>query len=450
MMKSSQVMTNCFTVIMGYGFSLFRNPSDQFALETASLTSSKIMAIKAYQIACNQKTRVPTSNDKPPSPPSAKTTSTEVYWIRLPTHTFSNYEHAVRALRFFPQGLIDEVSVIVANERELARIKVAPYRYWIDDAEDSHLTRNRLNSMCHLTMLLQKYRAGIREYNSSLPPWPKNDNQLHAARYRRSQLRILETVIEALLDSLREVVNPSPSAGLDNVYIVTLEDILSSSPPSFSHDFRSTLKTTLHTRSAAKIRQNGWADLVFTLWICGLWVWESLNLSDDDASTNSEDEATEFHKAITHWLSFINNTYPRTLPPQDPLPPTIMHQWSSTDARTETSPSTHGGTTSLTPEIFHIVESYLDVIRIIAEHDPDSIFAHESFTLERLAWGLNIVKQEGFMCPSLRAVEGEEGDEWVLCLERKAEMLERIEDVGSVARGRVVERSSVFASGMTI
>ena len=433
---------------MGYGFSLFRNPSDQFALETASSVSSKIVAIKTHQMACNQIIHRLNSNDEPNFRLIAKTGQTEVYWIRLPIHTFSNYDHAVKVLRFFPCGLLDEVSVIIANERELASTKIAPYRYWIDDAEDSRLTRNRLNVVCHLTMLLQKHRAGIRKHDSRLPPWPGNENQFHAARYRRRQLHILETVIEALLDSLREAINPSPSAGLDNVYIVTLETVLTSSPLSFSSDFRSALKTALHTRSAAKIRQNGWVDLVFTLWICGLWLWESLPLSDDDASSNSEDETTDFHKAITHWLIFIKTTYPRILTPQDSLRPSITQQWSS--APPTAAPSTYGGTTSIHPSLFHIAESYLPIIHTIAAHDSDSIFAHEGLTLERLAWGLNIVQQEGFMCPSMKGVEGEEGDEWVLCLEREREWVGRIEDGQSVAQGRVVERTSIFASSVTV
>lgn len=395
---------------MGYGFSLENNATDQFALKMArrdTLISDRIPG-SSKQISLENCLDV------------------DIHYIRLPSHRFGDYSNGISALNAFPQRLLDDVSSVVANDRE--RASHPSERYAIDKL-DNQITRNKVNVICHLMMIVHKHYAGIVKWDNKLPASPQNQKQFHVARYRASQLHVLETVFHRLHGILRDL------SGLDSiprdVRVVRLEHILAESPPAFATDFRNALKAALGTRKVSKIREAGWVDLVFTLWVCGLWLW-NLGLDQDEKEELGQ---FAFNASIFQWLVFLRNIYGRDHLPVD------EHQFDGQGGNTgtadgEISPlidldarkSSGGNPASESTESRMIAESYLAVVSVAAASYPDSIFARPEWTIGFLAWGLNIVTQEGLMCPDLEGKEGDDSyDEYMLFMECD-------QDTGNVAK----------------
>ena len=341
----------------------------------------------------------------------------DIHYVRLPSHQFGDYPNGINALTAFPLELLDDISVIVANDREAAAVSQTLGRYRVDEW-DNQITRNKLNVMCHLMMIIQKQFAGIVKWQGELPASPQNDKQFHAACYRRSQLQILTTVSTRLLQMHRNLSGLTPTVTRD-VRVVRLEHILAESPLGFATDFRNALKVGLGTRNATKVRESGWVDLVFTLWVCGLWLSNS-ELGQDDKQLLR----VAFKARILQWLVFLRSTYWRTLVSQDEHQ---LHGHGGTSRSAErqdpmeslaTRSSSDDGPTSFSTELHLIAESYLAVVHAAAGANSNSVFARPEWTVEYLAWGLNIVKQEGFMCPNLEGKEADDAyDEYVLFME---------------------------------
>lgn len=289
-------------------------------------------------------------------------------------------------------------------------------------------------------MVVQKHYAGIVKWDNKLPAAPQNQKQFHAARYRASQLHILDTVFHRLHRMLRDL------SGLDSitrdVRVVRLEHIMAESPPGFATDFRNALKAGLGTRKVTKIREAGWVDLVFTLWVCGLWLWNS-GLDEDE---KEELGKFAFNASIFQWLDFLRDSYGRALLPVD------EHQFYGRGGNTGTADGEHSP--SISPcapnssgedpastftESWMIAESYRAAVHVAAASCPDSIFARPEWTVGFLAWGLNIVTQEGFMCPNLEGKEGDEGyDEYMLFMEYNRRTGDTSEDAGGNTAGHTL------------
>lgn len=334
----------------------------------------------------------------------------DVYYIRLPSHRFGDYPNGIGALAAFPQKLLNHVSSVVANDRERAchTCKQRGIEKW-----DNHITRNKVNVMCHLLMVIQKKYASIVKWDNKLPRFPQNQKQFHAARYRMSQLLILKNVLDSLYNLLRDL------SGLSSVTkdarVVRLEHILADSPSGFATQFRNALKIGLGTHKITKIREAGWVDLVFTLWVCGLWVWNT-GLDQDD---KKELIQVAFNARIFQWLVFLRNVYWRDLLSMDGRQ-LHGHKGSAGAAEGEDSPL-RGPDSPIAGDddpVWMIAESYMAVVNAAAASYPDSIFARPEWTADLLAWGLNIVTQEGFMCPNLEGKEGDDAyDEYMLFME---------------------------------
>lgn len=376
----------------------------------------------------------PSSHETPGSTPGSSSNvglencpEADIHYIRLSSYRFGDYPNRISALAAFPKELLDDVSSIVANDRERASHTSGQCG---TDKWDNQVTRNKVNVICHLMMVIQKQHAGIAKWDNKLPGSPQNQKQFHAARYRSSQLHILNGVFNRLRDMLRDL------SGLNSVTrdvrVVRLEHIVAESPSGFATDFRNALKIGLGTRKVTKIREAGWVDLVFTLWVCGLWVWNS-RIDQEDKEELCQ---VVFNARIFEWLISLRNAYGRGLPPVD------EHQrhgqgGTTGTAEGEDSPlrgldppdSSDEDPASVSTESRMIAESYLDVVHAAAAAYPDSVFGRPEWTVDFLAWGLDIVTQEGFMCPNLEGKEGDDTcDECMLFMECD-------QGIGNVAEG---------------
>ncbi len=393
------------------------------------------VATKPARVAAHNDTLNPHGN-----PTSSKSVRLEncrevdIHYIRLPSHRFGDYPNGTSDLTAFPQKLLDDVSFIVANDRERASHTSPQCGI---DKWDKRITRNKVNVICHLMMIIQKQYASIAKWENRLPGSPQNQKQFHAARYRSSQLRILNTVFNRLRDMLRDLsgVIPVPR----DVRVVRLEHILAESPSGFATDFRNALKVGLGTRKVTKIREAGWVDLVFTLWVCGLWVWNS----ELDREDKEELGQVAFNARIFQWLGFLQTTYWKSLLSLDEHQ---LHGYGGNAGAAEgedslmrgleSSSSNGGDPTSVTTESQLIAESYLAVVRVAAASDPDSMFARQEWTVDFLAWGLDIVTQEGFMCLNLEGKEGDDSyDEYMLFMECGQDRGNFVEDAAGDATG---------------
>ncbi|CAD6581294.1 MAG: hypothetical protein ASARMPREDX12_000417 [Alectoria sarmentosa] len=400
---------------MGYGFSLLDNASDHYSLGFSPAIVAYVRAAKARRLAPKKPTSgaLQSQSTRETSSISPKLIGgtfrnggqvlesledlnveeilkQNIHWVRLLEN--ENYEFSPRFLEDF--------SIAVENSRE-ARIA--------DDISESEtrlldrgLSRNKLHVICAVIMILQKGQRAIRKYSKDLPKAPQNSKQVDAARYRDSQLKILDSVLDSLCKFLRSVTVNSPEAS--DPRVVRLEQIFTESPKSLLKDVRGVLNAGLRTRDPRKIRERRGGDFAFTIWLCGLWVYPQ-------SDSRGEDEISQKY---LRWLHFLQHNYatPSEESIDQPRPenPVLAEraEWfdpvrsASGDAETDSA---------------FIARSYLDAVRAATEKRPQSVYNDGRITVRRIEWCLNIIKNEGVWCPNLDQGDDEEADDWVIFLE---------------------------------
>ena len=358
------------SVILGYGFSVADNPADHCGLAP--------LAADPRPIGLDSET---VHNGKPEVvQPVSKTTSLElrretIYWVRLHNTVVDKIPSDARPSYEFSPDFLPKIVTALTNRRE----KAAGLNE-LDgqvDFSSPNLSRNKLKVMATILMLLQRQLANIRSHDASLPQWPENERQFHAARYRRGQLYILETVITLLLDNLCRPAGLNGS--IRDLRIIRLEHMLADSPQPLLKDYRAALNAGLGTRKATKIRERGWVECAFTIWICGVWLW---------GRSDREPFPEDFLEAkLCQWLQFLDETY---------------------------SDSFVGATEK---EDSLLVDSFHDVIQAAAQKHPASLFNSPECTKQRLQWCLDVAREESVMCPNFEGKAGDENDELVLFME---------------------------------
>ena len=395
-------------VIMGYGFSIFNNNEDTFTLLQKSFSGSRSLidvTKRQHVLWLEQEQSVSPDHDRVASLPSNDPGRLDVAVKNpemrplvpesnlIPT-TFSL--RAVNDVSFFQtnQLLTDIVSILLANPRELQSIQVTSERFWIFNGEDE-LTRNKLEIILTLlTQLKHKFNA-ITQYDDSLPPWPANDRQFHAARYRRSQLSILHSNIAGLRTLLK-------STSSKCLHFVRLQDIIASTNNAKKpNELRNAVFQVLRTRDEKRIHETGHAPFVFTLWLCKSWLQQS-----------TLDKTKQFEQRLTRWLHNLTVFYG--------CPPIggIGSPWQFPSLPRRQAGLAQGGDAE--KENLANAKSWMDTIRVVAEKYPHSIFADLAWNVDFLRWSLNIVQQEGLFFPRTEAL-GElltdTADVWVLFME---------------------------------
>ena len=387
-MPNSPISLTSRTVMMGYGFSFFKNPSDAFGLAISTSQSPQVAD-----------THVTLSEDKESIPDLRQSRTIETFHLKA--DDFSSTPS-------LPPTLFERLRLMAANRREPSARRV--------DKHDSHfLTRIRAQISSRLLLALNHQRDKIRAFDPKLPPWPQNSRQFYASRYRRTQLRILEHHVKYLNHYLSSLCS-SP-------YVLNLNDILTNSPSCMALPFRTAIHHSLRTRKADKLKENGYQDLVFTIWICTAWLTlnpitekpEHTFHSDlDSKPTNIEEGYMLSH--IQQWLILLTKHY-RIPAGWDTSPHHNSTKRVSTDATPDSQlPPPSGEEHDW--ETYEVARSYHPVIQAAAERDPDSIYASKQWTTEFLVWGLETWREEAVSMPKLWSSEepGEDG-ELVLFLE---------------------------------
>lgn len=435
-------LTSFSIVILGYGFSLFRNPTEFCSLAVSLDVEKRISTIKNSQSG-PKLTQIPTLGG--PSEPTSRVSkgpeialgtpdlgkghnlgksnfisgnaglldsrlfaqraNRHIKWVRLKGGSLKNNPGQSQALYMFSPGFLGDCSIAFANERELAELDF-PLHSSVDFSF-AQPSRNKFHVMCAVTMILQRQQMAITKHDLDLPRWPVNEKQFHAARYRRNQLQILNSVIQILLESLRSLPGISILTTRD-LRIIRLENILTDSTSSILTDFRAALNSGLGTRKPAKIRKNGWVECAFTLWLCGLWLRHSSNIHGNASPTSS------LPPNLSRWLVFLSRVYwsaPEIEPNKEHVVEPIKSDTHVTlDTEIVASKPNYEETQLL-------CESFLAVIHAAIKKNPRSLYGDPSVTVAHLEWCLNIIRQEGVMCPNLDGRMGEESDEYVLFLE---------------------------------
>ena len=314
-------------------------------------------------------------------------TSTGLGWLSL-VGQGALKSQAIECPYLFSIGFLTEASMAFANAREAAEVDTAILSE--RDFSKSILTRNKIHVMSAITMLLQKQHADIVANNAHLSECPVNERQFHAARYRRSQLRILLITINSVISALRRLTGLEANWPQD-LRIVRLEDILRNSPRNVLVDFRAMLHIGFGTRNPIKIKENMWVESAFALWLCGLWLWHSSNLKKKE----SKSDPSEFASKISQWLFFLEETYGRT------------------------REGLEAALTKAGEEELLLAESCHSIIKAAAVKNSRSLYNNPGATVERLLWCIQIIREEGFMCPDLEGRPGDEHDEFMLFLEIK-------------------------------
>ena len=400
-------------VIMGYGFSLSENTSDHYSLGFSPSIAAYIEATKARRLAHkpysdavqgldfdNPQRKLKTGTVRSGGQVLEsiddlnveETLEQNIHWVRLLGN--ENYE-------FSPQFL-ERFSIAVENPREACTAdNCSGSKTYLSNRG---LSRNKLHVISAIIMILQKGQREIRKHDKEMPGAPQNSKQVDAARYRDSQLRILDTVLDSMCKFLKSVTaTDSPEDNKSGV--VRLEHIFTTSPKDLLKDLRGILNAGLRTRDPTKIRERGGVDFAFTMWLCGLWIYSQ-------SAPRREDE---INPKYLRWLHFLQLNYPEpseeSTHHQGPVHPVhaVQAEWfdpvrSSASGDTETDPG-------------FIARSYLDAVRAATEKRPQSIYNDGRITVMRLEWCLNVIKKEGVWCPNLDQEGGEEDDDWVIYFE---------------------------------
>ena len=363
---------------MGYGFSLADNPADHCGLAVLADGSQSLQGLdsRATQTTDNTVTE-PESHVE-----AASNRRENVHWVRLRNSFIDKIPQDAPPSYEFSPGFLNGVATALGNQRE--KTAGHPYLQGQIDFSNADLSRNTLRVLAAITMLLQRQLSAIVDQSPNLPQWPDNVRQFHAARYRRGQLHILRTVNASLLSGLSALVGSNEESSTRDVRIVRLEHMLAEPPSSLLTDFRAALNAGLGTRKATKIRERGWVECAFTLWVCGAWLWGHALESRPSTTTPGLD----FPSRIIQWLNFLHNVYPDVLT-----------------------------TGSAAEDDVQLAESFLSATQAAVHKNPDSVYASGACTLARMLWCLYIVREESVMCPSFEGRAGDEFDELVLFLE---------------------------------
>lgn len=393
---------------MGYGFSLSENASDHYSLGFSPAIAAYIRATKARRLDRKpssdvvQSQSVNKSDEKQPNRVGGivrggyqvleslddfnveEILEQNIHWVRLLEN--QSYEFSPQFLEYF--------SIAVENPREAQMVDNCPASK--RQHLDCDLSRNKLHLICAIIMLLQKGQRSIRKYDKDLPKAPQNSKQVDAARYRNSQLRILDNVLDSMCEFLKSVANTDPR-------VVRLEHILTDSPKSLLKDLRGVLNAGMRTRDPVKIRERGGVDFAFTAWLCGLWIYSQSDLRGED----------DINPKFLRWLQFLQKHYPEpseeSFNQQKPGNPVLEERAAWFDPVRSASGDAE-------PDTTFIARSYLDAVQAATEKRPQSVYNDGRITVRRLEWCLNIIKNEGVWYPDLKQGDDEEDDDWVMFL----------------------------------
>ena len=360
---------------MGYGFSLFRNPSDHCNLALGSMAVARVAAL------CKQRIRGTASAGQAAEDDLFTRPITGVGWVRLvgngPHHDETS---AKQQTHCFSPTFLAHASMAFFNASEIS----SGYSKADIELFASDMTRSKLHTACAIAMILQKQYTDILAGNANLPHWPKNLRQFHAARYRRGQILILNAIIKTIITKLRAFMGLE-QPWLRGKRVVRLDHILKAGPKDFLQEFRSVLHVGVGTRNVQRIRQQNLLDTAFTLWLCGLWLW----------TYSHEQEPSRRRTALptrtAKWLSFVCKTYGEES--------NIGRQWD----RLSTS-----------EEGKLLAGNCQGIVSAAVQKNPQSFYNSPEATFSRMLWCYRVILEESFMCPDLDGDGVDDGNDEIM------------------------------------
>ncbi|KAI9814626.1 MAG: hypothetical protein M1827_003182 [Pycnora praestabilis] len=368
-------------LLLGYGFCLPSNPFDQVAIKLNMPSNPNHSAIRNQQSSYINSIVSP--NETPPD---------GYYYIRSPDHYTSGYENVSAELRAFPPSLIDNLSILVANDREMGLLQKRPNLHW---PTLNGGRRNMLALICQLLQVLQRKYNEITWFDHLLPKDPTNDKQRNAKIYRDSQISIIRAAINPLMYKLRGAVEIGDH-GEVIPQLVTLEKALKylkSLDKVTYTSFRRGLKLALGTNDIRELREACWAEGVWTLWICTIRLWFLRQASA--IRINSTVEAKEpLRTKLIDWIRFTDD----------------LQYWSS-DPLFDVTATESANDDEAAAELLSVVKS-------AAEADPSSVFAERIWDLTFIKRGNRIGMEEGLTL-ALQEQDTEVGEQYVLHLEKR-------------------------------
>lgn len=378
---------------MGYGFSLPDNPADHFSIGFSPAIAAYIKVVRESRFVQNHKSEMEVEGNSS----QGEMDESAIHWVRI---------HEGKPE--FSPCFLEDLSIATENPRE-SRSADIPSQLGSNFSNVPH-SRNRLHMLCALLTIIRKGQASIRKYDRDLPEQPQNARQLDAARYRQSQLYILDHVLQSLNTILRPLINRT-IPWCENFRIARLENVLAESPKRLQKDLRGVLNAGLRTRDPSKIRERGGTDFAFTVWLFGLLVCYRQDITYGQAALSE----FPFHEYYLRWLSFLHDAYPsEEIRNSDPA--CYSNSVLEADRAAWFDPVRKSVfEEDNTPDTATIAASYLDAIHIHIDKHPKSLYNVPERNTTHLTWCYSVVRNEGVWVPNLQDTEGD--DEWMLCLE---------------------------------
>ncbi|KAI9806120.1 MAG: hypothetical protein M1833_004527 [Piccolia ochrophora] len=377
------------SLLQGYGFCLADNPFDTFGLTYGRLP------LTSHQIHILQ--RQSSYDSFSPTP---------IHQIRAPHPDPYSYPNCITALTPFPPALLNLSILLVANTRELALLHATPNITWASPDDPSTLIhpaglRPLFAVASQLLLVLRQKLAKIAAHNRLLPSQPSTRNQRHAAIYRAGQVRILTACISGLESFLKDATTSSSisSPGSTTASLLTLPSALSTlhtASPTKAESFSAGLTAAFGTNDIPALREAGHEDGVWALLLCFMLVAESSSSTSNPPPSPSSSAALHqrhpLHRLLTRLTSqpfYANPLDPSYRPPHPHPPPSD----SDPDPEVGVAPEDDQAFEAEQTEFLHS----LVVDDAARECTSSPVWTSSRWTTRLVAWGVRVVREEGFV-----------------------------------------------------
>lgn len=399
-------------VLMGYGFSICNNPRDSYLLKIGIHEHGPLASVRRRQSELFGDHSSPTQAG-----------GRDVYTLYSPSRSYcKEYKHTIPEFRAFPQAMLDDISVLVANQRELDTIGFSEHGFNLSGS--GTYSRNDFSVMSHVLRTLRLRRRRILCNDSNLPQWPRNDRQFYAARYRQGQLQILNEIINPLEQRLNKALTSNGDGAVSE--LLDLKQILHHTPYPLRSRFRAGLDAAFGTHKPSLLREAGWEDAVMALWVCTLWL--AFIVQGEEIR-----DRLGIGRELANWIIYMSEHYAPVKPEQDHVAAVCTNNHVSTQqqANGEGDGEKEARLRSTDAEVedenqtklIRYTEEIASMVKAAAARDPQCLFAHPLWCGDLVRWGFRIANAEAVNVLA-RDEDPESSDRLALFLEEREGQLE--------------------------